>query len=498
MIAKPFKGGRTYNGAIVTFGYLLNDRVSVGTSRVLKGDSEVTLALIKEASKKQKWSWSSGVLSFSETLDDDTKHSIMDDFEKVFFCGLSDDRYDITWINHEDKGRTELHYMSPRLELITGKALNLYFVKRDFRKKEIFQEYMNLKYGLTSIIDNPQLVSYKPDRIWEKELDLEERGSWRSVKKQIDKQLKEMVESGELQNRSDVIDVLRNTGLELGDKIKPNAIVLLDKDGKPHVLKGGFYREDFKSGVSDLRKKLAEKNTPSIKVDGEYKKSRDIKELRKALFEIVQKQAYGNLDTYGEPPVSEKPIQIASSTIKLEPRLLKMGISEDKSESAVQTAEEQKNTKKEQDEQRKRDRTRMDRILNEGREATSRRKKRISKSIRIATALHDSIRKSVTDAYKTITEAFEIGAERRELEENFKHAFLSIDGNIGEIKRGLIGRNNAVQRGFNQRNSRAIEAIKLIRNKSSDDVLSQARLRNAKARTRNKEDKFAQGKKLTI
>ncbi len=494
MIVKPFKGGRTYNGAIVTFGYLLNDRVSVGTSRVLKGDSEVTLALIKEASKKQKWSWSSGVLSFSETLDDDTKRSIMYVFEKVFFCGLLDDQYDITWINHEDKGRTELHYMSPRLELATGKALNMYFVKRDFRKKEIFQEYMNLKYGLTSIIDNPQLASYKPDRIWEKELDLDQGGSWRSVKKQIDKQLKEMVSRGALQSRNDVIDVLRNTGLELDDKIKPNVIILLDKDGKSHILKGGFYSEDFKSGVSNLREKLSEKNIPTIKIDGEYKKSRDIKELERALWEIVKKQAYGNGKKYSIG-IEEKTSRIIESSINLELKSMEMSISEGIDDSVGQTAEDKKNIKKEQDE---RDRSEINRILRESREAESRRKRRIFESTRVATALHDSIRKSVTDAYKAITEAIEIGAERRALEEDIKHTFLIIDGNIGEIQRGLIRRNNTVEQGLNQRNSRIIEAIELIRNKPGENVVVQARLRNTEARVSNNKKEVERGKSQTI
>ncbi len=73
MLAKTFKGGRTSNGAIATIAYLLNERVGEGTAKVIRGDSKLTQSIIKETAKKQKWSWSSGVLSFEELIKDDAK-----------------------------------------------------------------------------------------------------------------------------------------------------------------------------------------------------------------------------------------------------------------------------------------------------------------------------------------------------------------------------------------------------------------------------------------
>ncbi len=140
MINKTFPGGRTYSGAEITIGYLLNERVEEGTSRVLRGDSDLTLAFIKYISRQNKWSWSSGVLTFSETLSDDIKLEIIDEWRKTFFCGLLSYQYNDLWINHEDKNRTELHYIAPRLETSTGLSYNPYFVTRDFHKKDLFQE----------------------------------------------------------------------------------------------------------------------------------------------------------------------------------------------------------------------------------------------------------------------------------------------------------------------------------------------------------------------
>ena len=77
MINKTFRGGRSYVGAKATIEYLLNERVEEGTARVLRGDSELTLSFIKYISRKNRWSWSSGVLTFSETVDDKTKLEII-------------------------------------------------------------------------------------------------------------------------------------------------------------------------------------------------------------------------------------------------------------------------------------------------------------------------------------------------------------------------------------------------------------------------------------
>ena len=104
MLAKIFKGGLTYEGAVIMIAYLLNERVKRGLAKVVKGDSELTLRIIFQASKKFKWSWISGVLSFSEMLSKDVINSIIKDFERTFFCGMDQSQYNILWVLHIDKG----------------------------------------------------------------------------------------------------------------------------------------------------------------------------------------------------------------------------------------------------------------------------------------------------------------------------------------------------------------------------------------------------------
>ena len=51
----------------------------------------------------------------------------MDAFERLAFAGMDPEQYDITWVRHQhtEGGRVELHFVTPRMELTTGKALNI-------------------------------------------------------------------------------------------------------------------------------------------------------------------------------------------------------------------------------------------------------------------------------------------------------------------------------------------------------------------------------------
>lgn len=150
MIWKTFRGGLTFRGAVSTIDYLLNERVDSGEAIIIDGSKQITQALIKEASKKFKWSWSSGVLSFSETISEEEAKEIIRLHKEVTFAGMKHDQYNILYVLHVDKGRSEIHYIAPRMELSSGKSLNPYIVSRDFRKKDLFQDYINSMYKFSS------------------------------------------------------------------------------------------------------------------------------------------------------------------------------------------------------------------------------------------------------------------------------------------------------------------------------------------------------------
>jgi len=284
MIAKTFKGGRTARGARATLLYLLNQRVAEGTAKLLRGDQEITQALISQAEKKQKWSWSSGVLSFEELIEDgQTIEEIMDDFERTFFAGLDKDQYDILWVMHTDKGRTELHYVAPRMELSTGLSYNPYFVKRDFAKKDLFQEHINLKYGLSSYKDSRE-VTPRPPR-WR------ETAKKKDIRQAFDEALLPLVTEGIITSREELIYQLEEWGFEL-NRAGKEYISVTDKNGKNHRLKGHIYAESFTSWAGVEEQIERERATVANGV------SRELTAVRAELDRIIEQQAHTNRERY--------------------------------------------------------------------------------------------------------------------------------------------------------------------------------------------------------
>ena len=284
MIAKTFKGGRTSRGARATIAYLLNERVGEGTAKVLRGDSQLTQAIINKAEKKQKWSWSSGVLSFEELIEDREKlEVIMDDFEQTFFAGLDKDQYNILWVLHEDKERTELHYIAPRMELSTGLSYNPYFVKRDFAKKDLWQEYTNLKHGLSSYKDSREVTPRPPN--WR------ETAKKKDIRQAFDDALLPLVTEGIITSREELIYQLEEWGFEL-NRTGKEYISVTDKNGKNHRLKGHIYGESFTSWGAVEEKIERERRTVANGVQ------RELTAVRAELDRIIEQQVHTNRERY--------------------------------------------------------------------------------------------------------------------------------------------------------------------------------------------------------
>ncbi|MEB6138280.1 relaxase/mobilization nuclease domain-containing protein, partial [Klebsiella pneumoniae] len=53
------------------------------------------------------------------------EQAIIDRFEAVAFAGLESDQYNILWVRHEHANHHELHFVTPRVELSSGKSLNI-------------------------------------------------------------------------------------------------------------------------------------------------------------------------------------------------------------------------------------------------------------------------------------------------------------------------------------------------------------------------------------
>jgi len=277
MIVKFFKGGRTLKGAKSAVGYLLNKRVEEGTAKVIKGDPNLTLKIISQI--KNKWKFSSGVISFEEKINSSLLPQIIEEFEKVFFAGMDKDQYNILWVEHKDKGRTELHFIIPRIELRTWKAFNPYLHKKDLKKKDLFQDYINKKYNLKS---PKQVERYatKAEIKWSNKNN--------ELKKQINTYIEEAIGKGLVEDREDIVNLLTDAGFEITRKGKNYISVKLPDMQKAIRLKGAIYEENF-----SIRRAVEEER----RRNKEYV-SRELEEIRRELEERISKDAKYNERRY--------------------------------------------------------------------------------------------------------------------------------------------------------------------------------------------------------
>ena len=128
MLIKFTRGGRGSGGQIAAY-LIAHDREGRehAPPEVVRGDMDRTRDLID--SIERKWSYTHGVLSFAleDSPSEAQQQEAMDAFERLAFAGMDPEQYDITWVRHQhtEGGRVELHFVTPRMELNTGKALNV-------------------------------------------------------------------------------------------------------------------------------------------------------------------------------------------------------------------------------------------------------------------------------------------------------------------------------------------------------------------------------------
>ncbi len=91
--------------------------------------------------------YTSGVLSFAQKeLPPGGREK--DGGERVLMPGLEKIRYSILWVEHQDKGRLELNFVIPNMELQTGKRLQPYYDRADRPRIDAWQTLVNHHYGL--------------------------------------------------------------------------------------------------------------------------------------------------------------------------------------------------------------------------------------------------------------------------------------------------------------------------------------------------------------
>jgi len=272
----------TYTGGgLGSINYLLNERKAAGTAKVVKGDENLTRAVIKGVTYKQKTCF--GVLSFEEKHDfmnEEQKLKIIKDFERALLGDYMLDRVNVLWVEHSDKnGRLELNFLAPKIDLITGNSFNPYLAKFDQNRIDLIKRIINHEYNLSSPDDpaREQTISASKKNI----------GHYKNLE-ELDKKLHELVKEGYIKNRDHMIELLNQSGIEVTRSTKKSITVVLPNQKTKNRLKGGIYDANFTGaqGLGELgqssSRRIREFHNRDIQVERERN--------RRKLEELVKKR----------------------------------------------------------------------------------------------------------------------------------------------------------------------------------------------------------------
>lgn len=164
------------------------------------------------------------------------KEEVLDMFERVAFAGLESDQYTYLAVDHGD----HIHIIVPRVELRTGKSLNI--APPGWQKiYDPIRDYFNAKYSWRSpdVVANPQnarTISGLTAHNLPKSVKL--------AKEMIHKHVLEAIERGLIRNRADMELYLADIG-QITRKGRDYISIKPEGFKKAIRLKGGIYGEQF-------------------------------------------------------------------------------------------------------------------------------------------------------------------------------------------------------------------------------------------------------------
>ena len=270
---------------------------------VLRGDVELTRALIDTL--ETKWKFTAGVLSWhpEDEVTPEQEQRLMDDFEQVAFAGLEPDQRNILWVRHSHAGHHELHFVIPRVELSTGKAFNP--CPPGWQKHfDVLRDLHNHQEGWARPDDPARARLHTPEHAdlhkarllrWGKTPSKDERGE---AKQAIHDYLRQCIEQGTVTSRADVLTALQETGLGINRAGKDYVTVKDPESGEKLRLKGGIYAEHWKFELAG-RAHESQGRTGAAGIGSPDPAT--VQRLAAELERVVEKRAQYNRDCYPAP-----------------------------------------------------------------------------------------------------------------------------------------------------------------------------------------------------
>lgn len=252
-----FKHGSS-PAAGIRYGLSLRDHSGKPRSvppRILWGDANDCEAAIHAVRGRNRYE--AGCLCFQEPdISESTKQEIISDHITVCYPGIERFRLPLLYVEHRDKGRLEIHYWHPYLDLSTGKKTKGFVTYRgDIHFRKLWVKCVNDHYGFEDP-DDPKhwrLVSrprnfadsletnsrYKPLAAYEHEraslLDLMERQARGNL----------------VRCRSDIVESLQRDGWKVSKSDGRSLTVTTERLGSKSIkLEGRMFTKDWKGVIT--------------------------------------------------------------------------------------------------------------------------------------------------------------------------------------------------------------------------------------------------------
>ena len=286
---------------------------------IVRGNPEITKQLIDGLDFKYKYN--SGVLSFaiSDAPTEQQQQALIDSFEEYAFAGIEPDNYNTLWVRHTHTGsdRVELHFVTPKVELETGKSLNIappgwhgYF--------KPWQTYWNIKEDWARPDDLSRKRIYEPG--YQALINAEKQRAGITAapdpKKQLTEYITQRIETGLITNRDDIIKSFTELGLDVPRQGKNYITVLNPEDQQRYRLKGGIYEASWRLGGQPEKENRSQQQThggdsrsrtPTTEITTEDTKERSLEGLRSRIRELAEARAgYHHSRYQGEQPIYQK------------------------------------------------------------------------------------------------------------------------------------------------------------------------------------------------
>lgn len=181
--------------------------------QILYGEPEVIRRVIDAIPFRHKYS--SGVISFAseDAPSVAQQEEVIRNFERTAFPGMEGNQYSILWVRHEHEGRVELHFVIPRMELLSGNAYNP--APPSWQKRyDLLRDYFKYKFGWARPDDPDRARPIQPgvDALIKADKNKKGQDTELFCKDTVAQKIHTQVHAGKIHDRKDVINYLRGEG----------------------------------------------------------------------------------------------------------------------------------------------------------------------------------------------------------------------------------------------------------------------------------------------